>query len=235
MQNDIHILSTRPLPQSTLIKAFENGITIDVVSFIKTEAVTDLPTVIQIHDLAKRKIAAVFTSVTAIEAVVPHLSTKPDWDIYCMGGITRETAINFFGEEKIKRTARNAANLAEKIVTESIQQDIIFFCSDHRLDKLPTILKTNKIHFKELIVYKTIETPALIQKQYEGILFFSPSAVHSFFSQNTISTDTILFSIGKTTAATIATYASNEVVASEWPGQEQLISQVINYYNEIKH
>jgi uroporphyrinogen-III synthase len=193
MQNDIHILSTRPLPQSTLIKAFENGITIDVVSFIKTEAVTDMPTVI------------------------------------------REAAINFFGETSIKKTARNAVNLAEKIVAGNIEEEIIFFCSDHRLDKLPTILKTNKVHFKELIVYKTIETPVLIEKHYEGILFFSPSAVHSFFSQNTIATDTILFSIGKTTAGTIATYASNEVVASEWPGQEQLISQVISYYNEIKH
>ena len=232
---NIHLLSTKLLPEPIIAKAFENGITIDIIPFIKTEAVTDKTIVEQIRSLTDKKITVVFTSVNALESIATHLSTKPSWDIYCMGGITRETAISFFGEASIKRTARNAANLAEKIVTESIQQDIIFFCSDHRLDKLPTILKTNKIHFKELIVYKTIETPALIQKQYEGILFFSPSAVHSFFSQNTISTDTILFSIGKTTAATIATYASNEVVASEWPGQEQLISQVINYYNEIKH
>jgi len=234
MQNDIHILSTRPLPQATLIKAFESGITIDVIPFIKTEAITDTPTIIQIHDFAKRKIAAVFTSVTAVEAVIPHLSENPDWDIYCMGGITRETVINFFGEASIKKTARNAVNLADKIVAGNVQEEIVFFCSDHRLDKLPTILKTNKVHFKELIVYKTIETPEPIEKHYDGILFFSPSAVHSFFSQNTIATDVKLFSIGKTTAATIATYVSNEVVASEWPGQEQLIAQVINYYSEIK-
>ena len=38
----------------------------------------------------------------------------------------------------------------------------------------------------EVIVYKTIETPKVLTKQYDGILFFSPSAVKSFFSKNSI-------------------------------------------------
>jgi uroporphyrinogen-III synthase len=233
--NDVSILCTRLLPESIIAKALENGIRIDIVPFIKTEAVAKKAIVEEIHELANRKTAVVFTSLNAVEAVIPHLSSKPDWDIYCMGGVTKETVINFFGENVIKRTARNAVNLAEKIIAAKVQQEIIFFCSDHRLDKLPDILKTHAINFKEVIVYNTIETPHFIEKNYEGIIFFSPSAVHSFFLENTIATDVILFAIGKTTAAMIATYVSNEIVASEWPGQEQLIDQVIQYYNEVSH
>jgi uroporphyrinogen-III synthase len=233
--SDVPILCTRPLPESIIAKAFENGIRIDIIPFIKTKSIASKEIVEQIQALANKKVAVIFTSLNAVEAVIPHLSAKPDWDIYCMGGVTKELVINFFGEAAIKKTARNAVHLAEKIIAENVQQEIIFFCSDHRLDKLPDVLKTHAINFTEVIVYNTIETPHFIEKNYEGIIFFSPSAVHSFFSDNTIAMDVVFFAIGKTTAATIATYVSNEIVASEWPGQEQLIDQVIHYYNEVKH
>jgi len=235
MQGDINILCTRLLPQSIIAKAGDSGIKIDVVPFIKTEAVTDKVTIEQIQELTSKKITVVFTSVNAVEAVIPNLLSKPDWDIYCMGGITREKVLSFFTENSIKKTARNAANLAEKIIAANIQQQIIFFCSNHRLDNLPVLLRAYGTHFQEVVVYNTIETPHLVEDNYDAVIFFSPSAVHSFFAANTIATDVILFAIGKTTAATIETYVSNEVIASEWPGQEQLIDQVINYYSDIKH
>lgn len=234
-ENNITILCTRPLTDSLIAKAFENGITIDIVPFIKTEQVKTKSVLTKLNDLSKRKIAAVFTSMNAVEAVIASLSEKPDWDIYCMGGVTKEKVISFFGENAIKKTARNAVNLAEKIIAANEKKEIIFFCSDHRLDRLPGILDNSSIAFQELVVYNTVETPHTIEKNYEGILFFSPSAVHSFFSENTITTDVILFAIGKTTASTITTYVSNEVVASEWPRQEELIEQVIQYYMHEKH
>ncbi|UAY51618.1 uroporphyrinogen-III synthase [Ferruginibacter albus] len=233
--NRINILSTRQLPETLLIKAFENNIRITTIPFIKTEKIKDAELLEHIEALAEQKITVVFTSVNAVEALTSTLTIKPDWDIYCIGGITKDTVINFFGEASVKRTARNAANLAEKIIGANITMPIIFFCSNHRLDRLPNILKAGGVNFKELIVYNTVETPVLIEKEYDGILFFSPSAVHSFFSVNTIPVETVLFAIGKTTGATIETYASNETNASEWPRQEQLIDQVINYYEQVKH
>lgn len=235
MQNNIHLLCTRQLTETLITKAFENGITIDMLPFIKTEMVAEKNIIEEIQSTANQKATVVFTSVNAVEAVTERLSAIPDWDIYCMGGVTKERVISFFGTEKIKRTARNATHLAEKIVADKLENEVIFFCSNHRLDKLPVVLKSNNVNFKELIVYETIETPHTIETHYEGIIFFSPSAVHSFFTENTIATDIVLFTIGKTTAATIETYVSNEIVASEWPGQEQLIDLVINYYNEVKH
>jgi uroporphyrinogen-III synthase len=54
--------------------------------------------------------------------------------------------------------------------------------------------------------------------------------VHSFFSENTIATNVVLFSIGTTTTATIKTYCINKVITSEWPGKENMIDLVLNYY-----
>lgn len=233
--NNVNLLCTRMLPASLLAKAFESGVAIEVLPFIYTAPIATKEIISDIKKLQSKNITAVFTSINALDAVAPHFSSKPQWDIYCMGGITKEAVISFFGADSIKGTARNAVNLAEKIIANNVKGEIIFFCSDHRLEKLPGILTSNGFDIKEMIVYNTIETPHLIEKEYDGIIFFSPSAVHSFFAENTISTDVILFSIGKTTAATIATYVMNEIVASEWPGQEQLIDQVIQYYSNVKH
>ena len=85
---------------------------------------------------------------------------------------------------------------------------------------------------QEIIAYHNLQTPHDVQEDYDGILFFSPTAVHSFFLMNTIRTNVVLFSIGKTTTATIQSYCSNKVITSEWPGQENLLDKVLEYYRK---
>jgi uroporphyrinogen-III synthase len=80
-----------------------------------------------------------------------------------------------------------------------------------------------------------VGTPVAINKHYQGILFFSPSGAHSFFSTNTIAVSVILFSIGKTTTATIESYCSNKVITSQWPGEANLIALAINYFKSTKN
>ncbi|MEI9934658.1 MAG: hypothetical protein WDM71_07335 [Ferruginibacter sp.] len=53
-----------------------------------------------------------------------------------------------------------------------------------------------------------------------------------FFDINTIATDVIVFAIGKTTATAVHTYVNNELVTSKWPGKEQMIEQVIQYFEK---
>jgi uroporphyrinogen-III synthase len=232
-ENKVSLLCTRPLPEHLVEKALENNLQIDVIPFIQIEPITDGQTIGKIQSYLSKKITAIFTSSNAVEALSPYLTEKPDWDIYCIGGVTKESVVRLFGEDKIKGKAKNAVQLAEKIISKQIFSEMVFFCSDHRLDSLPGILKKNQVHLKEVNVYKTITTPKYIDKEYDGILFFSPSAVHSFFAENTINTDVILFAIGRTTTATIATYVMNTVISSEWPKQENLMDMVINHYNTI--
>jgi uroporphyrinogen-III synthase len=69
-----------------------------------------------------------------------------------------------------------------------------------------------------------------IVQHYQGILFFSPSAVTSFFSKNTIDRQTILFAIGETTAGTLRMYTDNTIITGSEPAQENLVNAMILYY-----
>ena len=67
--------------------------------------------------------------------------------------------------------------------------------------------------------------------EYFGILFFSPSAVQSFFSKNKVADKTILFAIGNTTANEIKKYSTNKIIISDEPGKENLVTKMIEYFN----
>lgn len=225
-----NILCTRPLDNMLVYKAANNGISIDEVVFVETDPITITETLRQIQDIASKKATVVFTSMNAVDAVTSQLKQQPDWKIYCLGGITKETVFNFFGEKSVAGTAKNAKTLAEKIILAGETNEVFFFCGDQRLDELPETLKANEIKVNEVVVYSTRLVPNFIVKNYDGIIFFSPSAVHSFFSENTIATNVVLFSIGTTTTATIKTYCTNKIITSEWPGKENMIDLVLDYY-----
>lgn len=231
-KSNIHLLSTRMLDDTLITRAAENNLTIECVSFIETKHLQNDVLQQQLQALADEPVTAVFTSMNAVNAVAEQLHQVPNWKIFCTGGITKEYAIKYFGEEAIVATAKNATVLAEKIIATNVVEYIFFFCGDQRLNDLPELLQTSGKAVTELVVYTTEQTPVFIEKNYDGILFFSPSAVHSFFSLNTIPTSVVLFSIGHTTAATIQSYCTNRVVVSQWPGAESIIDVAIEYYEE---
>ncbi|MBY0348399.1 MAG: hypothetical protein GTN67_11255 [Hydrotalea flava] len=229
----IPILCTRPLDPIIIINANTRGITIDCIPFIETSPIINELITQTIHELAEKKITALFTSMNAVDAVTAQLPQVPKWDIYCLGGITKEKIIQFFGEKHFKGSAKSAGLLAEKIIEHRPENALVFFCGDQRMDELPETLAANQFPTEQVIVYNTIQTPVEVSKNYQGIIFFSPSAVHSFFSVNTIPLATVLFAIGKTTAATIHTYVQNKIITSEWPGKEQMIELAMNYFKSI--
>ena len=169
--------------------------------------------------------------MNAVEAVADYLDGQPvEWNIYCMGNTTNRLVKKYFGERKIAGTANSAAELAELIVEDSMIDEVIFFCGDQRRDELPAILKNNDIDVNEITVYQTIAIPHKIDKTYNGILFFSPSAVESFFRKNKIPATTILFAIGSTTANEIKKYSNNKIIISDEPGKENLVEKMMEYF-----
>ncbi len=233
MQNKpVNILFTRPLDALLVQKAGYKKIVVDTATFIITTPVTTNEVKEKIEAFKNQKATVVFTSTNAVEAVVLQLKEKPDWDIYCIGGATKDAVIDFFGETRIKALGKSAASLADKIIAAGEVKEVVFFCGDQRLTTLPETLEANGIHTIEIGMYETILTPQLIEKNYNGVSFFSPSAVHSFFELNTVGINVILFAIGKTTAATIGSYCSNKIVTCEWPGSEQMIDSIIHYFDK---
>ena len=90
---------------------------------------------------------------------------------------------------------------------------------------MPSLLSENDIDVNEIEVYQTNMVHHNIEKNYDGILFFSPSAVQSFFSTNKLNNKTILFAIGNTTASTIKKLSNNEVIVADEAGKSNLVEK----------
>ncbi|MEP7228930.1 MAG: uroporphyrinogen-III synthase [Ginsengibacter sp.] len=233
-KNNVHILSTRPVGKALMDEAVLHDIFIDEISFIDTEELINPDTEKKIQQLSDENINAVFTSMNAVEAVRRFISPNSVWKIFCIGNTTKQLAEDLFGKEKIAVTAYNASQLAENISENPQVKKVHFFCGDQRRDELPRILKENNIQIEEIVVYKTIETPQVISRKYDGILFFSPSAVQSFFLKNSISPDTKLFAIGSTTANALKLFTQQHVIIANVPGKKNLVFQAINFFSKTQ-
>lgn len=229
---NISLVSTSTLTEQVISNASANGLLITDSAFIQVTLKNDPQTVEQIKALENKNITAVFTSLNAITAVTNQLALRPDWKVYCMDGVSKPAAINFFGEAAIMDTASTAKQLAEKIIEHADTTKIIFFCGNKRLTDLPETLKKASIEIEEVEVYTTIKTPHKIENTlYDAIAFFSPSAVESFFENNILLPNIIAFTVGQTTANRINQFCNNKVIISQKPGKENLIKTVIDYFN----
>lgn len=233
-KNKVNILSTRPVGKALIQEAALHNIIIDEISFIKTEEIIDSSIAKKIEQLSHENINAVFTSMNAIEAVRKFIPSKSSWKIFCIGNTTMKLLKKIFGEENIAGIGDNALHLAENIISHPAIKKVYFFCGDQRRDELPAKLKEYNVEIEELVVYKTIETSHEILKKYDGILFFSPSAVQSFFSKNSISPGTKVFAIGSTTANALKLFTQQHVITADMPGIKNLVCQAINYFSKIQ-
>lgn len=225
------ILSTAGLPEAQILQLEQAGIFCEQIPFISIQqSVTE--EVRGIIDMASRQQKiVVFTSVNAVAPVVAALQeTVPDWRIYCISGATRMAVEQYFGADRIAGSADDAASLAQKISLPDGPSEVLFFCGNKRLDTLPGLLSGRDIMVEECQVYITTLSPVRVDKSYDAILFFSPSGVESFLSENEMPQETILFSIGHTTAKALNGKLPNKVIVSPEPGKKQLTETVIAYY-----
>ncbi len=232
MKINTYVLSTAELDKSLINAALNNGIELDALSFIEVEPIREKNLKEELAELCKLSLTAVFTSANAISAISGILkSLKPIWNVYCIGSATKKAVLEYFDSSLIKGTANDGAGLAEIIKSDKVS-DVVFFCGDKRLDALPDFLYKNDIMVREIVVYKTRETPEQVKKHYQGIMFFSPNGVNSFFRVNNIDPRTVLFAIGKTTAKAIRSKTTNNVIVSATPSKAHLVDTVIQHFHK---
>ena len=106
---------------------------------------------------------------------------------------------------KVVFSARNADKLSQYLAENISGQEVTYFCSDLRLDTLPTKLKENNISVNEVEAYKTMYSPVKVDDKVNGVLFYSPSTVESYMKEN--KADKIAFCIGDTTAKEASKYS----------------------------
>lgn len=236
----IYLLSTAALNADAIQGAEAQDMMLDVLPFIAIERVEDA----DVRDLALRPLLVVFTSVNALEAVKQGLAgIRPHWKIYCTSGATWQGVMDYFGGKAVAGTAESARGLAELIRGEGGTRkevgprkelgasEVFFFCGDLRREELPSVLRQAGFIVNERVVYRTLLTPHKTERAYDGIAFFSPSAVESYFSVNAVAEGTTLFALGRTTAAAIETRCSNPVVIGDQPEKAALIRKMIGYFS----
>ncbi len=164
---------------------------------------------------------SIITSQNTVNALVEKkVQIK---NCFCVGEKTK-AMLEARGFE-VKVMTNYGKELAEIIVKDFADTQFTFFCGNLRRDEIPELLQKNQISFTEIQVYKTELKPKKIERTFEGVLFFSPSAVESFTKENKLE-NTTAYCIGTTTAAEAEKYTNETIIATK-PTIENVIVQVV--------
>ncbi|EZH72475.1 uroporphyrinogen-III synthase [Aquimarina atlantica] len=214
------ILSTKKLSAAQKELLLNTGL-----GFVEYEAITiELLEITVKHTIQN----AIFTSKNAVKAIksVGMIISN----CFCVGDNTKklleENGLN------VVETAQNASDLAKIIIKKYKNDSFLFFCGNLRRDELPDLLKQNNVEVKEQIVYKTQLKSNKFTRSFDGILFFSPSGIQSYTSENKIG-KSISFCIGNTTASEAKKHTDNIIVANK-PTVENVIVQAVKHFTKNK-
>ncbi|SKB52650.1 uroporphyrinogen-III synthase [Salegentibacter holothuriorum] len=164
----------------------------------------------------------IFTSKNSVNAVLGKTEFK---NCFCVGEKTAELlSDNGF---HIQEVADYGKDLAQIITKKYASETFTFFCGNKRMDEIPKTLQQENINFQEIEVYKTSLNPQGFSQEFDGILFFSPSAVQSFTAKNKL-TGITAYCIGNTTALEAQKHTNNIIIATK-PTIENVIVQVVKY------
>lgn len=227
-----HILCTAPLSDELVARAARSRVRINVLPFIRNEHLITQALRNDVARYAQAEAHVIFTSSHAVEAVHELLPVDltPSWTIHCVGERTRAVVNTLVGGRSGGHTAPYATDLAQALIAEGTVRHVLFFCGDHRLDTLTTLLRAAGINVDELVVYSTITTPQRISDVPDGILFLSPSAVESFFSLNSLHASTVPFAIGLTTAEALARHTQQHIILPHTPSRTALIDAACAHF-----
>ncbi|WP_046758668.1 hydroxymethylbilane synthase [Kordia jejudonensis] len=217
----INVYSTKLLTEAQR-QLFNEGIVSESSDFIKISLNRIKPQVVR-----KPIKNVVITSKNAVEALIQNFSAEELQfkNIYCVGRRTKKLIEQKIGP--VTKSARNSKLLAEYLVEYIEGTSVTYFCSDIRLDALPTILEENHIEVTEVHAYKTMLDAEKLQDGIEGVMFYSPSTVKSYISAN--KAKGIAFCIGETTAKE-AKQHFEDVRIAKVPTVESVIELVNEHY-----
>lgn len=163
---------------------------------------------------------AIFTSQNAVlsfQKSIPKNMNLKIHNCFCVGEKTK-SLLEYYGHEVVMMT-EYATELSAYLVENHSQDSFCFFCGNIRSDEIPTRLSENNINFKEIVVYETTLNPKKFERDFDAVLFYSPSGVRSFHEMNSYNNNPsikqpIAVCIGTTTASEAKNYMTNVVVSN---------------------
>jgi uroporphyrinogen-III synthase len=217
----MRLLVTKIITHQFKDRLIQYGFSLEEYPFIKT-----IP--IEIKE-SKVNEYLIFTSQNAVKYVLNNNYLKQQFDgkkCFCVGEKTK-SILEKNGLEVIK-TSHNSAELALFISKNYKNSHFSFFCGTQRRVEIEAVLKKAKITLHIHEMYNTLSNSKSIKTQFDGILFFSPSAVKSYFKSNDWNSDSHGFCIGTSTAEILKKYTKKYSIAKS-PSESQLLLSILNY------
>ncbi len=187
------ILVTQPKPTDEKspypILAGKYNLKIDFRPFIEVQPV-------DIKEFRKQKIdilahtAVIFTSRNAVDGFFRlcaegKIEVPAEMKYFCVSEQTANYLQKYIVIRKRKIFAgEKTAKDLEEIIKKHKEEKFLFPCSNIRKDELPIFLKENGYQFSEAVIYNTVASDLsdLTDVKYDIIAFFSPSGIHSLFT-----------------------------------------------------
>jgi uroporphyrinogen-III synthase len=218
MHNKIGILSTKKLRINQKQYLLNAGFAVSDTNFI--DIIPILSNEKNINNVL------IFTSQNTVNYSDKLIEYHKNKKVVCVGDKTKSLLV----KKGFKNTISFSS--AEK-VTEYLDrflpnETFTFFCGKKRLNTISNYFIENKISFNEIVVYDTVLKSSKVTAKFDGLLFFSPSAVMSYLKENTITNETC-FCIGNTTARELKPLTKNIIIANQ-PTIENVIIQCINFF-----
>lgn len=218
------VLSTKILKENQRSLLLNGGLSLVEFDAIKIEFNSfEIPPTIE---------NAIFTSQNGFLSVqnsVPKNVGIRIQNCFCVGEKTK-ALLEEKGQKVIKMT-EYASELSEYLVKNHKNDFFHFFCGNIRSEEIPSTLTKNNIPFKEIVVYNTTLNPKKFERDFDAILFFSPSGVRSYIEANkSIPQKTFAVCIGTTTASEARKFSEN-VVISNSTTVESVIAKAVKILN----
>ena len=174
----------------------------------------------------------IFTSKNAVKIILRNSIIKNNLankNIYCVGKSTSELIKK--NNLNLIKSEDNSKNLSKFILAnfKNSKNSFTYFSGKKRIRELENNLKKNNINIIVHEVYDTLLTPIKINDLYDGVIFYSPSAVKSFFKGNNSLNNTYGFCIGNTTAKELSNY-SNRFSVAKSNSEENMLESINKYF-----
>ncbi len=169
------------------------------------------------------------TSQNAVRSLLAHLKgcKNPEFLLskraFCVGKKTA-ALLEHIGIQ-VMHYEENAETLGQFLADHHSQNSFLFLCGDKRRKELPDILNESGISYREIHVYESNLNAIAFEIDYDGYLFFSPSAVKSYVMKNPMNSGTA-YCIGPTTAKAAET-AGMSVQVADSPTVEAVLALLI--------
>ncbi len=228
MSNAPHIVSTRKLTSAKVDELQASGWKFTDHDFISK--VIHVPTDLNAQDIHKHVVLTSITGVKAFLQITKQLRLdSADYIVYCISRGTKEYAIA--SGLNIKSTAPQASALADEILHDVEVKEVTHISSNLRRNELSEKLNNAGVAVQDVIAYRTEFTLVVIGLPYEGIIFFSPSAVDSFLTLNPMQ-QVPCFCIGQTTADHAKQKGYEHIHIPEAPSEDILLKTIVAYYSK---